>query len=498
MKVKYKPIKIFFYALIVLIVLVLITNSTISFIIKNKLNEASGKEYLIKVDKINTNILNQTVHIKNLNLNSLNSEKDSLILKITSFAINGISISDIVNTKKISLSKIFIDKPELHIYKKDTSTQEKNKLFKGLDQFTLNKFDINNGHIHIHKTNKESDLIINTIDFYLSNIEINSNTLGNKIPFIYDDIKVSLDTISLPMNDFENIAINSIKINNQNISINHLKMKSIYVKNEMKSVTNTERDWIEMYTKKIDISDYKTDSVYSASTVTIDSTSLYVYRDKLLPDDTSYKPLYSKMLRELPIKLKLDSLIVKNSTIKYDERKKETGKPGSIIFTELNSSITNINNYTDGIVTNIDISSKFMDDAIFNMNWTFEILNPSDYFTLNGKMKDLDITKTNAFLLPNLNVKTKGYINQLSFDIKGNDTKATGELEMIYNNIEIETINKNKLTKKKVLSAIANVFIKKENDNSKKELFEVNRDQEKSFFNYFWLCIKNGTMDTML
>jgi hypothetical protein len=254
--------------------------------------------------------------------------------------------------------------------------------------------------------------------------------------------------------------------------------------------------------KRLEINDYfinenLNDSLYTVKKINIDSASLNVYRNKLIADDTSYKPLYSKQLRQLPIKLNVDSILITKSSIIYEERVVKEGVPGKIHFNTINSTITNINNYNKEAITNIDLTTMFMNDAKFDFKWSFQISNTSDYFNMNGNVVGLDMAKTNSFLSPNLNVKTSGYIKSLSFNIAGNDVEANGELNMNYENLKIDVGEKDK-TVNSIVNAVANLIIKNKNEKTKKQEFEVSRDQQKSVFNYLWICVKAGTLDNII
>src|SRR5690606_20505285 len=69
-----------------------------------------------------------------------------------------------------------------------------------------------------------------------------------------------------------------------------------------------------------------------------------IYRDKLVEDDLSYKPLYSKSLRNLKFDLQLDQVILNNATIVYTEKVKEETNGGRLEFSDLNATISNLGN----------------------------------------------------------------------------------------------------------------------------------------------------------
>ena len=67
-----------------------------------------------------------------------------------------------------------------------------------------------------------------------------------------------------------------------------------------------------------------------------------IYRNKGLPDDTSIKPLYSKMLRELPFYLYIKQTEIRNSNIVYNEEFDFNQGVGKVEFSNFNAEILNI------------------------------------------------------------------------------------------------------------------------------------------------------------
>jgi len=72
---------------------------------------------------------------------------------------------------------------------------------------------------------------------------------------------------------------------------------------------------------------------------------------------------------------------------------------------------------------------------------------------------------------------------------------------MTYDDFKVSILNKEKKRKKWLVSTLANIFIAKTSKNEeggfKKGSGDVNRDQNKSFFNYLWLNLKEGMLKTV-
>jgi len=106
----------------------------------------------------------------------------------------------------------------------------------------------------------------------------------------------------------------------------------------------------------------------------------------------------------------------------------------------------------------------------------------------------------NSFLRPTLNIVVEGEIESLFFNFQGNKYKASGDMRLKYNNFKVEVLKKDGTGKNKLLSSLANLFVKKEANSKKleKKGVEAVRDRTKSFWNYLWLFIRNGTLKSFL
>lgn len=97
-----------------------------------------------------------------------------------------------------------------------------------------------------------------------------------------------------------------------------------------------------------------------------------------------------------------------------------------------------------------------------------------------------------------------GKINSLDFNLKGNDTKASGDFVMKYNDLKVDVLKIDKDTKKMkkrgLLSLAANMVVKDSNPESgdlRTETPEYDRDIFKSFFNLVWKTVFAGMKQTV-
>lgn len=491
--------KIFLFIFLI-IVLIFLTSFGLSLFLKNTIKNTNG-EYNITLKDAKVNILTQSITVNNIIINSRKKEKDSLNIETAQLYINGISLSDITNPQNINLSNIEINSPQITLYKGNDTTSGKTNTLKDLKSFMVKKLNIKNGEMTFFSAKGDTTWHMKKISLAYKDFSTDSSTITNRLPYTYSEQIAEIENIQFKMNEYQTLLAENISVNNSKATIQKLQINPQYTKQDFQTKITEEKDWIKLHVKKLIVNDINLNNkeiLFDSKEVEIDSASLYVYRNKLLPDQTKYKPLYSKMLRELPFKINVDSIKIKNSSIVYEERINAEGKPGRLEFMEFNSLIKNINNKENSGLTELNIKTRFMNNAAFHVNWSFEVANTADYFNIQGKLLDFEAPLANKFITPNFNSKAKGVINALAFDIKGNDVIAHGKIEMNYEGLKFEIINKDKTKVNKFLSSVANLLVKKNEKIPKSKEIEVERNQQKSFFNYFWLCIEEGVMATIL
>lgn len=85
-------------------------------------------------------------------------------------------------------------------------------------------------------------------------------------------------------------------------------------------------------------------------------------------------------------------------------------------------------------------------------------------------------------------------INETYFNFTGNDDKASGEFAIKYDDLKFTIYKKqNRDEKNKLLSFIGNLLIKNDTEGEiKKTSVNIERIQEKSFYNFLWRLIAEG------
>ncbi|MFN4762413.1 hypothetical protein ACKGJN_04755 [Gillisia sp. Q332] len=468
-------------------------------------NQLSNSQ--IEYEEVNVSILDRSSSVSKPKL-----QLDNILMEADVLEVKKLSYTNYFLSGKIVIGAIEIKNPNVAIYKKDTLVKARDKK----ERPNLSK-DVVIKNIHIKGGNLrflENDSIHNKIfvslnEFDLYNVQISDKTLQAFLPFEYERMEIFGDSVFYSINEEHHLAIKNLEIKDGDITFKDLRIIPNFSKSEFDRRIRVEKDRFELEVETVDISglswDFGQERIQLKSPfIEINKAYLKVYRNKLLPDDTSIKPLYSRMLREMGMKIKFDSVVLKNSRIVYEEKTNASRPPGELNFSNVNANLKNLTNIglssPDFPETKIKISALLMGKSPLNLNWKFDVRDPQDEFTISGDMEGISADAMNSFLRPIMNIEVEGRIQSLFYNFRGDNNLASGDMRMQYRDFKVEVLKKDGSKKNSFLSDLANIIIRN-NDNSEKlerKDIKAERDKTKSFWNYLWLFLRNGSLKSFL
>ena len=98
-----------------------------------------------------------------------------------------------------------------------------------------------------------------------------------------------------------------------------------------------------------------------------------------------------------------------------------------------------------------------------------------------------------------MNITATGTITSLNFDFKGNNDIMNGKFRITHKDLKVNILDKDTKEKKKFLSAVANLVVKKDSKKFPESVdIYVERNKQRSFFNFYWKGIEDGLKKTLL
>lgn len=442
-----------------------------------------------------------SVALKNKSDDTVHTE-----LYVDIFIIEDISYWNYLVQKEIHIEDIKLKNPVITYYSdklKSVKNSEKKGPITLYKPVLVDELSIDNATLHIFDSTKDSvALYAKNVTIEIDDILVNRETLLKRLPLEFSDYQAKGDSVFLKAGPYENLSAGAFFIKKGKGEFTNISLQTKYSKNRLSQLIAKERDHFDLFVPKLALEGvnfgFENRNLFAGSThMVIEQPRLEIFRDKTVADDLSKKPLYSEMLRNLPFQLTIDQVEVKKGSISYTEKVKKDNSGGTITFGKFYATIYNVSNtYAAGTKTTLDIKADFMETTPIAVDWNFDVNDPADSFIFKADIGRLAAERLNKFTVPNLKVMMEGEVEKTYFTISGNHTHSNIDMKMRYDDFKVSVLNKEGNKKNKFLSAIVNIFIKKESDKDKTDFREgsasVTRDMTKSIFNYFWLNTRDG------
>lgn len=382
--------------------------------------------------------------------------------------------------------------------------KKKKPTFEGI-QFPLKIKNVVVKNSNIEIDSKNQPLVFKDLNANIQQIEMNDQTIKDGIPFKTGNYSLTTRNFNYKTK-FYNLSASLLKLNKNTVQISNFAMKPTVSRAQYIRMIPSEKDLYDLKINQVNANgkwDLVSEKKFlEVENVTLNNMEANVFRSKIPKDDLTDKPMYSQLLRSIKFPMYVRNLDIKNSVLEYEEDTKKSDGPGKLIFNDLNMNVKNVNSGKmkgKPTVVPISITCRFMNASPMNVKWSFDTANRNDAFTISGNIADLPASRINPFIEPYLKIQATGLISDLIFNFKGTQHGINGTLKMVHQNLKI-AILKQTGEKDKILSAVANIFVKTDSGNYPESVTveEVQRDKTKSFFNLFWKGIEQGLKKTLI
>lgn len=514
-------------------------------LIKNKLQElvrnGSDSLYHLSLDKIEIDVINSTVTVINAQLlpdsawlQQLDARQqapdDIFRVSLGALQITGITPLDLLDKKHIDLQNLYLKEPVIQVYHrkrsynrtKDTTTLYK-RISKQIESFKLAHTIVQHVAVDYYDMDrKNKEVHLKDLTFHFTDILFNDTTQNDATRFLYArEASILLKDYQLKTaNNLYRFNIDSLKIETVTNAIQlwGISLKPIGDKATFSKKLRYRQDRYDLKAASAVIKDADWWALLSEQGINAQSIDIYkgdveIYCDKALPgsgqDKTGRYP--HQQLGRIPLPVYIEKIGLHRFEILYREFNPKSGKMGTIAFTGVNGTISNVTNREDKIAANatmqIDASCKFMNDGDMQTTWKFDMAHVKEgLFTVEASMGKMDGTNLNKATVPlGLFEVKKADIKQFYVFIKGNNHHANGDLRVAYDNLDVSILKKDddgELKKKGLANFIAKTFVFQKQNPKKDEALKTRhayfeRAPEKSFFSLLWKTIMTGVVTTV-
>ncbi len=266
-----------------------------------------------------------------------------------------------------------------------------------------------------------------------------------------------------------------------------------------------EADLDEIIFHNFSVADYIESGNLSSSYIEIGEMELNVFRDKRKKFRHVEKPTFQDVIYNYSGAINVDSIGILSGNIVYTEHAEEAGEKGSVSLTEFNATIYKITNdtiyKTKKDYLKLNANALLMGKSKISVLLKARIFDSQNTFSVNGSLSGLEASKLNPILEKSAFMHiNSGKINNLNFSFSANNTKASGNAKLLYQELNFAVINKQTgnttAIKERVKSVIANIKVMESNPMPGKEvrpgIIEYERDPERFLFSYIFKSVMSG------
>lgn len=441
----------------------------------------------------------------------MDSVKVGLFATVPRIEIRGVSLWSLLFSDRIRARSIGIRQPQVLLYRNATWKKDFTDAFvKPFGQIlSVGALDITDGNFQYFKEGQAKP-IAEAVAFSLNldGITLSEHTLQAPIPFRYERYRFTAARLYHKSSPNYHMATSEVTFTDRSASITGLRMLPDVTKAQYLAGLSVEKDFYHLKADTIAMDGLRwgfrdTVPFVHVPLLRIVEADAHIYRSKLIPDDQTKKKLYNRLLRELDIDLRIDTLDLRRSRIVYEEEVDAGRGPGVLTFSDFNLRATHIASALGRSKmpdVRIRINTRFMKESRLAVDWSFNVLDKSDGFLIKGRLLDFDARKLDPFTKPYSNMKTRGKLDEVYFTVKGNDIESRGEVALRYDDLKVKLYRKKKPEKEnKLMTAVGNLLAKNDTKGKVEAVpVRVKRKQNASFYNFLWRNIEDGLKGIIL
>ncbi|POY38991.1 hypothetical protein C3K47_00380 [Solitalea longa] len=434
-----------------------------------------------------------------------------------SIALTDINFWNFYKSKKLTTGLLLVKEPRLLWIKDLTIPGIKKKeppktLFELLkpvfNSIALTEIKFVDGEVVYKRIFGKRNTILNVgrLTVLLDDVLIDSLAEIDSTRFFYSkNIRVRIeDHEYLSPNKRYKIVVGQLNLatNDSSVTMQNVTLKPQYKKQDFAKMVGEQTDRFSISVDSISIEglhlkSFLFDERIMANKISIVRPFIEAFRDKNLPNkNLKEKLLFHEMLQQVKHEVLIKKIQVTDGRVEYEELPLGRAKSGTIYFTNLNATLTNVSNLLNPAKPMISIKSSafLMGSGELIVDFNFPVNPKEKTFIVKGKIKPMELKRMNPALqsLAFVRIKT-GKLNSMDFTIKANSSTSKTRMEFLYDDLEIQLLNKETGTTENqgFVSTLVNaIIISKSNPIPEVPIRIANttyhRDKTRSVFNFLW------------
>ncbi len=472
-----------------------------------KINLPLKDEVNIKMDDLKFNVMKGDLRVDNFTFEKGNQTE----IEIKQFILDDLNPEKLYYDDFV-VKSIFIDQPKIKI-----NPNQRNKKINKKDSFKINTVNVYPTIENFFNYIKAETIKINDIDLQIGKIKHNPIDLELKDVLIDENYNADRflhsKNIILNIHNIQkatelyhfNAERLTFSINPAQLLVENIQVKPTFSKNDYRKVMKNQVDRVDAkidYVKieDIDVLRWLERSQLVANKVEVGPSEWDLYKDKRVSKIVKVKHLPQALLNKIEKEFFVNQLNLKPSSVYYSEYSGNTPKGGRIYFDSLYFTLNNITNIPEKMKYNNKSWGKanalLMGVGHLAVDLEFDLLAENELHKIEGSLTDFPLNHLNEIIEETSGIRIRdGYTHRLDFKMDLTNKNAIGNVNFMYDNLNIALLDKNRLKEKKFFSRLTNLLLNNQSNKKqekKSNIIYLERDEQKSFIGYWWRSIWSG------
>jgi hypothetical protein len=507
--------------------------------LKDYVAEMSDSLYIMRYDGVTLNMFKGQLTLNNVSLVS-----DSVVYRrlqqqqrapsvLYSFSADHMSLSYFkvwryFMKKELSAGSLVLDNPSI-VLEQDSrnvdTTRRRNAYenissrIRSLSIGSLRLDSSNFKYVYIKKDNAKVITQLHHLSIHVNDLLIDAKAMEDPTRFLY------ARNYELHLRDYRHrtadslywMIVRDVSYNaaESNLTIGQFSVEPRYSRSEFDKRIKFQQDRFDVQFNNIAVNKLEPNVLLQkqqvrARRVDIGSGNIQIYHNRLLPSSNQIKTgqFPHQLLQKLSVPVLIDSLRTDRLDLSYMELNEKSLQAGTILFRQVHGLFRNITNIDTVIARNphciADLDAVFMQKGKLRARFDFILNGKAGDFAISGQLKDMDGRELTPLTRPLALIEIKsGYVQEVSFHMRGNEKSAAGEVKLLYNNLKVRILKRDEETReikrKGLLSLFANAIAINDSNPRDGKLHiahpRYTRDPRKSFFNLVWKTLFTGVKE---
>jgi hypothetical protein len=497
-------------------------NERVGAFLVAQVDRTSEGEYALSYSSVRISLWNRSVALDDPKLTprgTVKARETRFRLSAGSITLSGLGIMALWRDQDLHARRISLQGGKLDILlpsdslKKDSIIEEgrPENMFEKLKQIRIREVVFDNILLRVVCDGKEL-VYCSENSFRAKGFLMNADLAKSGKAFSLEKVKLNIPSAVCRTRDgFYAIEVKDLRSSEEDLllSIGAVRLLPSYSRSEFARKKGRQVSRVDLTGSKVaftgfSVTEFLETGKFICKKGKIGGLRVDIYRDKNLPFVEMRRPSVQQMVRQIPVFMKIDTLLVDSATVVYDHLAENGSVPGRISFDGLTAKLTGLCNdtaaYTADSLLRLEISCLFMNKSLLKGRYIFPLNTVNENFLCEGSLAGMSLTEANHMLENTTSLKVKsGFCDTLKFRFNANEYRSEGWMKFFYHDLELDIMSKKKV-KKKWLSFLTRLFIvKKDNPALHKAprmaRIKYDRYPYKTLFYYTWKSIQSGLMD---